>query len=123
SAGRLMIIGYVTMIVTTFIAFGIGAPVWLQFLMVLVFSTVGGLIPTTLFVLVIKLAPSSDTTSTSIGWMQQVSAAGQFAGPPLVAWVATLAGGWHLTWAVTGIAATIGIAITLRLSARLRARP
>lgn len=122
SAGRLMIIGYVTMIATTFIAFGIGSPVWLQFLMVLTFSTVGGLIPTTLFFLVIKLAPSSDTMSTSIGWMQQVSAAGQFAGPPLVAWVATLAGGWHLTWAVTGTAATIGIAITLRLSARLRVR-
>lgn len=123
SAGRLMTIGYVTMAVTTFIAFGVGAPVWLQFLMVFTFSTVGGLIPTTLFVLVIKLAPSLDTTSTSIGWMQQVSAAGQFAGPPLVAWVATLAGGWHLTWAVTGAAALVGIAITLRLSAGLRARP
>lgn len=122
SASKLMITGYATMIVTTFIAFGFGVPVWVQFLMVLVFSTVGGLIPTTLFYLVIKLAPSSETTSTSIGWMQQISAAGQFAGPPVVAWAATLAGGWQLTWAVTGIAALIGIGMTLRLGVRLRSR-
>lgn len=119
SPSKLMIIGYSTMIVTTIVAFGLGVPIWVQFLMVFTFSTVGGLVPTTLFLLVIKLAPSPDTTSTSIGWMQQVSSAGQFAGPPIVAWVATLVGGWQLTWAVTGTAGLLGIAIALRLSARL----
>ena len=119
SVRSLMLTGYVTMIITTFIAFGTGAPVWLQFLMVLVFSIVGGLIPTSLFFLVIKLAPSSETTSTSIGWMQQVSAAGQFAGPPIVAWVATLAGGWTSTWIVTGLFALTGIAMTLRLAHKI----
>lgn len=121
SATRLMIIGYVTMILTTIVAFGLGAPVWLQFLMVFTFSLVGGLVPTTLFFLVIKLAPSPETTSTSIGWMQQVSSAGQFAGPPLVAWAATLAGGWQFTWAVTGCAALVGIGLTLRLANRMKA--
>lgn len=121
SPRKLMTIGYATMIATTFIAFGIGAPVWVQFLMVLLFSTVGGLVPTTLFLLVIRLAPTPETTSTSIGWLQQVSAAGQFAGPPLVAWVATLAGGWQLTWVVTGLAGLLGIAMASRLGARMRA--
>lgn len=120
-AQKLMTIGYLTMIATAFIAFGVGAPVWVQFLMVLTFSTIGGLVPTTLFFLVIKLAPSPETTSTSIGWLQQISSAGQFAGPPLVAWVATLAGGWQLTWVVCGVAGLIGIAMASRLGHRIRA--
>lgn len=122
SARTLMITGYVTMAATAFVAFGLHMPVPVQFLMILVFSTVGGLIPTTLFLLVIKLAPTTETTSTSIGWMQQMSAAGQFAGPPAVAWVATLAGGWASTWVFTGICALIGIGMTLRLGAKLKAR-
>ena len=120
SVRTLMVTGYVTMIVTTFIAFGAGVPVWLQFLMILTFSVIGGLIPTSLFFLVIKLAPSPETTSTSIGWMQQVSAAGQFAGPPIVAWAATLTGGWTSTWVVTGLFALTGIALTLRLAHNMR---
>jgi len=122
SARTLMITGYVTMAATAFVAFGLHMPVPVQFVMILVFSITGGLIPTTLFLLVIKLAPSTETTSTSIGWMQQMSAAGQFAGPPAVAWVATLAGGWASTWIFTGICALIGIGMTLRLGAKLRAR-
>jgi len=122
SARTLMITGYVTMAATAFVAFGLHMPVPVQFLMILVFSTVGGLIPTTLFLLVIKLAPSTETTSTSIGWMQQMSAAGQFAGPPALAWVATLTGGWASTWAFTGMCALIGIGMTLRLGAKLKAR-
>lgn len=116
----LMTIGFITMALTTIVAFGVGAPVWLQFAMVVVFSTVGGLVPTSLFYLVIKLAPSPETTSTSIGWMQQISAAGQFAGPPIVAWAATLSGGWQSTWVVTGLFALAGIAITQRLARNMR---
>lgn len=115
----LMTTGFATMSITAFIAFGTGAPVWLQFFMILTFSVVGGLVPTSLFYLVIKLAPSPETTSTSIGWMQQVSAAGQFVGPPIVAWAATLTGGWTATWIVTGLFALSGIALTLRLAHKM----
>lgn len=118
-ARTLLITGYVTMAVTTFIAFGLQVPILVQFLMVLTFSIVGGLIPTTLFVLVIRLAPSVETTSTSIGWMQQLSAVGQFAGPPVLGWVATLTGGWASTWIVTGVFALIGIGMALRLGSRI----
>jgi MFS transporter, CP family, cyanate transporter len=73
---------------------------------VLAFSMVGGLIPGTLFSLAVTLAPDEQTVSTTVGWMQQWSAAGQLAGPPLVAWVAT--GGCAL--AGLGVAALIGLA-------------
>src|SRR5690606_29901107 len=63
----LMITGYVTMAVVTFIAFGLPVPVWAQFVLILAFSVVGGLTPPTLFGLVMKLARSAETTTTSIG--------------------------------------------------------
>ena len=82
------------------------------------FRSVGGVIGTlvsTLFLLGIRLAPSVRATSTSIGWLQQCSSFGQFAGPPLVAWVATQAGGWQWTWLATGLCALGGIAMATRL--------
>ena len=48
--------------------------------------------------------------------MQQWSAAGQFAGPPLVAWVAGLVGGWQWTWAVTGACSLVGALLALQVS-------
>jgi hypothetical protein len=33
--------------------------------------------------------------STTVGWIQQWSSAGQVAGPPVVAWIATALGGWQ----------------------------
>ena len=47
-------------------------------------------------------ARASRRCRTTVGWMQQWSALGQFAGPPLVAWVASRAGGWQWTWVATG---------------------
>lgn len=122
--GVVLTLGYVAMGVGAGVAFGAeGHPV-LQYLAVLVFSGVGGLIPGTLFGLAVKLAPDSDTVSTTVGWMQQLSALGQFLGPPLVAWVATWVGGWHWTWAVTGVSSLLGVVLAGRLQAAAsRARP
>ena len=91
----------------------------LRFAGVLVFSMVGGLIPGTLFSLSVRLAPDEDTVSTTVGWMQQLSAAGQFAGPPLVAWVAARHGAWDWTWAVTGTACLLGLWLAARIRAEL----
>jgi CP family cyanate transporter-like MFS transporter len=44
-------------------------------------SGIGGVIPGTLFSLAVRLAPGERTVSTTVGWMQQWSAFGQFAGP------------------------------------------
>jgi MFS family permease len=121
--GAVLALAYVAMGVGAWVAFAAeGHPVW-QYLAVLVFSGVGGLIPGTLFGLAVKLAPDNETVSTTVGWMQQFSALGQFLGPPLVAWVATQAGGWQWTWVVTGASSLLGVLLAGRLQATWRARP
>jgi cyanate permease len=110
-AQRLLSIGFACMTlgaVGTYAVWqGEGLPTSLRFACVVMFSAVGGLIPGTLFSCALRLAPSEGTVSTTVGYMQQLSALGQFAGPPLVAWVAATKGGWQWTWAVT---ATLSLA-------------
>lgn len=113
--GMVLSLGYVAMGVGAVVAFGAqGHPVW-QYVAVLVFSGVGGLIPGTLFGLAVRLAPDHDTVSTTVGWMQQFAALGQFLGPPLVAWVATRVGGWHWTWLLTGASSLLGLLLARHL--------
>lgn len=120
SPQRVLHTGFAAMGLAAWVAFGAGAPPALQYLAVLVFSGVGGLVPGTLFVLSVRVAPGADTVSTTVGWMQQLSAMGQFAGPPLVAWVATQAGHWHFTWAVTGLASLGGLCIARIIGVRFQ---
>jgi len=119
---RLLTIGFVTMALSATATFAGNAdaglaPV-LRYGAVLLFSSVGGLIPATLFALAVRLAPSERTLSTTIGWVQQWSALGQFAGPPLVAAVASATGGWQWTWAATGACSVAGLLLTAVLSRR-----
>ena len=110
-AQRLLSIGFACMTMGAVGAYAVwdgeGLSTALRFACVVMFSAVGGLIPGTLFSCALRLAPSEGTVSTTVGYMQQLSALGQFAGPPLVAWVAASAGGWQWTWAVT---ATLSLA-------------
>lgn len=102
---RLLQVGYGAMGVASVLMF---APLWPAgvlsglgpYAAVLVFSALGGLIPGTLFALAVRVSPGPTTVSTTVGWMQQWSALGQFAGPPLVAWVATRVGDWSFSWGV-----------------------
>lgn len=118
--------GFLCMAGGTLLAFAPHVPPALQYAAVLAFSMVGGLIPATLFSLAIRLAPGADTVSTTVGWIQQWSALGQFAGPPLVAWVAALAGGWQWTGWVTAASSGFGLVLAVllhRLQAMRAARP
>ena len=115
---RLLYAGFVVMGLAGIVAFapalsGMDAKLTaaVRYAAVLAFSMVGGLIPGTLFSLAVTLAPDEQTVSTTVGWMQQWSAAGQLAGPPLVAWVATLTGGWEWSWWVTGGCALAGLGV------------
>ena len=121
-APSLLWIGYGAMALGALLAFapaaGDGAGL-LPFIGVLLFSSVGGLIPGTLFALAVRLAPDDATVSTTVGWMQQWSSFGQFAGPPAVAWVAARAG-WGATWWVTVAFAACGGLVTWRVAAALR---
>jgi MFS family permease len=122
----LLYTGFAVMGLGTLLAFfvwpmtaeGSGLPAYVRFMAVLFFSMVGGMIPGTLFSLAVHLAPGEGTVSTTVGWMQQWASFGQFAGPPLVAWVASGAGGWHWTWAVTGACSGLGLLLAWRLGRR-----
>ncbi len=124
-AQRLLLIGFVAMGSLAVLAFGqlpdgSGLPPLARYAAVLGFSMVGGLVPATLFSLAVRVAPGERAVSTTVGWVQQWSSAGQFAGPPLVAWVAAQTGGWQFTWVVTTSAAVLGVLLALGLG-RLRA--
>ena len=115
-ARHLLYVGFVAMALTAFVAFSpltAEAPI-ARYLAVVVFSAVGGLIPATLFALAVHVAPNEHTVSTTVGWMQQCSSTGQFLGPPLVAWVAGVAGGWQWTWVITGVASVVGLLLASR---------
>ena len=115
-ARHLLYVGFVAMGLTAFVAFSpltAEAPV-VRYLAVVIFSAVGGLIPATLFALAVHVAPNEHTVSTTVGWMQQCSSTGQFLGPPLVAWVAGVAGGWQWTWVITGVASVVGLLLASR---------
>jgi MFS family permease len=116
---RLLVIGFATMGLAATATFAGGEETGLtpalRYGAVLLFSGVGGLIPATLFALAVRLAPSEGTLATTIGWVQQWSALGQFVGPPLVAAVASTAGGWQWTWVVTGACSLVGLLLTVGL--------
>jgi MFS family permease len=120
---RVLGLAFATMIACAFVAFGVaGAPFFVRFAAVVVLAGVGGLIPGALFNLAVDLAPGPQFVSTTVGWMQQFSALGQFAGPPVVAWVASSVGGWQLTWTVTGAASLAGMVLAAMIGALYRRR-
>jgi MFS transporter, CP family, cyanate transporter len=117
---RLLMIGFVAMALGATATFGdFGA---IRYPGVLLFSMVGGLVPATLFSLAVRLAPGESTVSTTVGWMQQWSAIGQFAGPPVVAYVASAVGGWQWSGGVTGACALAGLLLAHPVAGALRRR-
>lgn len=125
AAERILMGAFVTMIVCAFVTFGgpPSMPIAVRFVAVVILTGVGGLIPGALFPLAVDLAPEPRTVSTAVGFMQQCSGAGQFVGPLLVAWVASIAGGWQLTWIVTGAASLVGIGLALAIGRIHRRKP
>jgi predicted MFS family arabinose efflux permease len=123
--GVVLSAGYGAMALGAALAFGLaGHPLW-QYAGVLLFSALGGVIPGTLFGLSMTLAPSGDTVSTTVGWMQQWSSLGQFVGPPVVAALAVWAGGWHHTWMASLACGVVGVGLAVVLQRRWgeRVRP
>ncbi len=119
-APRLIVLGFAVMTLGCFVAFVETAsgplPLPLRFVAVTMFSLIGGLVPSSLFGLAVHLAPSDRSVASTVGWMQQWSALGQFSGPPLVAWLASAAGGWQLTWVVCGALSLCGIVLAMLIA-------
>ena len=104
-----------------FVQWGHGAQAWalpagLRYACVCLFSLGGGMVPATLFMLAVRLAPSPVTVSTTVGLMQQASSLGQFFAPPAVAWIAHRAGGWQWTWLATLACSLVGMLAARRLA-------
>ncbi|BEP66621.1 MULTISPECIES: CynX/NimT family MFS transporter [unclassified Variovorax] len=87
----------------------------LRYAAICAFSLGGGMVPATLFLLGVRLAPGPSTVSTTVGLMQQASSLGQFLAPPAVAWLAHRVGGWHWTWTATLACSLAGMAVAARL--------
>jgi MFS family permease len=131
ASGRLLQRGFhpSVLLAMGFFAMGMGAVLafaeftqswpWLPYAGVLLFSACGGLVPGTLFSLAVRLAPHERNVSTTVGWMQQGSAAGQFAGPPVVAWLASQVGGWQWTWLATGLCCVLGVLLSVLIARTL----
>jgi predicted MFS family arabinose efflux permease len=121
-------LGFGAMALGSTVAFAVftdGQP-WLRYAGVLVFSGLGGLVPGTLFSLAVRLAPGEQQVATTVGWVQQLSALGQFVGPPVVAAVAARAGGWQLTPLVTVGCCGVGAVLAWlagRLLSQAQSRP
>jgi len=117
----LLYAGFAAMAVGAALAFASGqVPPLVRYAGALGFSTLGGLIPGTLFSLAVRLAPGEHTVSTTVGWMHQWSAFGQFAGPPLVALVASRAGSWQWSTVVTGAFAFAGLLLANAIGREVR---
>ncbi len=91
-------------------------PPAIRYAAVCLFSLGGGVVPATLFMLAVRVAPGANTISTTVGMMQQASALGQFLAPPVVAWLAHRVGGWQWTWVVTLACSVAGIMMVAKLT-------
>ncbi|HVZ42395.1 MAG TPA: MFS transporter [Ramlibacter sp.] len=124
---RLLYAGFGAMAAGAMLAFGpwadalpAHAAAILRYGGVLLFSMLGGMVPGTLFSFAVRVAPAERAVSTTMGWIQQWSAIGQFAGPPVVAWLANRTGTWSWTWLATGGCALAGAILACVLAAQLR---
>ncbi len=104
------------------VAIGSELPFALRYVAVVVQSVLAGTIPGTLFACVPRHAPGADTMGTTVGLMQQGSGLGQVLLPPLIAWLATSAGGWPLAAQGLAVLAAINVVLALALSRYERRR-
>jgi len=86
-----------------------------------VFTTVGGLLPTSVLAATADYAPRRDLVATTNGLVMQGSNLGQMIGPPSVALLVGAYGGWHAApiYITTAAAVGVGFALVIR---RLRGR-
>jgi CP family cyanate transporter-like MFS transporter len=117
---RVLSAAFVVMALGAWVTFGLAqaVPVGWRLLAVGLFSAFGGLIPGSLFMLAVRVAPNEHTVSTSLGWTTQMSMMGQFLVPPAAAALAQSTGGWHLTWLINVLACALGLLLVWHLTRR-----
>lgn len=112
--------GFIAMLCSSLLAFA--ASSWLLFELQLVsavlFSLIGGMIPTTIFAITLRYAPRANAAAASVGLVLQVSACGQFFVPPLSAALISTTQQWAHIATVTACLSILGILMTLLLFKR-----
>lgn len=112
--------GFIAMLCSSLLAFA--ASSWLLFELQLVsavlFSLIGGMIPTTIFAITLRYAPRANAAAASVGLVLQVSACGQFFVPPLSAALVSTTQQWAHIATVTACLSILGILMTLLLFKR-----
>jgi len=88
----------------------------------LLFAGVGGLVPASLLSGAPAHAPTRDLVSTTTGLILQGSQLGQTVGPPALALLVSVYGGWHVAPWLLCATASVGILLSLRLAVLERAQ-
>ncbi|WP_074383856.1 MFS transporter [Acinetobacter pseudolwoffii] len=112
--------GFIAMLCSSLLAFAANS--WLlfelQFVSAVLFSLIGGMIPTTIFAITLRYAPHANAAAASVGLVLQVSACGQFFVPPLSAALISTTQQWAHIATVTACLSISGILMTLLLFKR-----
>lgn len=112
--------GFIAMLCSSLLTFA--ASSWLsfelQFVSAVLFSLIGGMIPTTIFAITLRYAPHANAAAASVGLVLQVSACGQFFVPPLSAALVSTTQQWAHIATVTACLSISGILMTLLLFKR-----
>jgi len=116
SPRAMVMFGMGSMVVTTTIIFApdwsaVPGGHWYQLAMAGIFSGVAAVIPSVINRIAVDVAPPEGAPSAVMGLMSQVYNGGNFIGPIVLTALATAAGGWHLSWLVTGSAAVLGLVL------------
>ncbi|MCH4243568.1 MFS transporter [Acinetobacter gerneri] len=117
---RLLRIGFCTMMLMSWVMFFLSDHLAfpIQYLSVVLFSAVGGLIPTTVFAISLHYAPKPYAVAASVGLVLQISAFGQFVLPPLSAMLVSHTHNWsNIAWATTALS-ILGLFIVWKLFQR-----
>ncbi len=117
-----------TLILATFAAmmasgwamFALGLAPPLQLALALLFSTVGGIIPAAIFAAAPRHSTRPDAIGVVNGFIIQGSNLGSLIGPPALALVGTMVGGWQASGSYVVVAGTLGMALALALAAAER---
>lgn len=119
SAKTMLVTAFVIMGLTAWGTFAFNYPHSLMFLQVVLvglFSLCGAMVPATMTRIAIDVAPSGGSTPAAVGLMQQIFNVGNFTGPMLAAWLVTINGTWNTTWWMAAAFGALGIALTFVLA-------
>jgi predicted MFS family arabinose efflux permease len=106
---HLMAVGSLCMGSTGYGVFADGTPDTLRIVLAVIFSFMGGLLPTTLLSGAVLHSPTPELTATTNGVIINGANTGTLLGPPALGALVSIMGGWH----ATGVAIAIGGALAL----------